>query len=625
VIFVSSFVFFVVNCGSIITIRVVKQRTISLKEIIKEHLLEAKGSLIVAALCMLGFTLTELISPWPLKIIFDHILLDKELPASLSPVSGLLSRGKTFSVVTLSFCIIIIACFRSVFLYFHTFITSRIGYEMVYRLRSELFAHLQQLSLSFHARARTGELLTKVVSDTSALKDVFAESALNFASHLLTVIGMFIIMFWLNWRLGLIVLATFPLLCFTLFYSYRRIKVSARRHREREGNVASRALEVFGSLRLVRAFARERHEQERFEEESSHTLEEGIRTARLEAAATRATEIVSSASICAVVLFGALQVIDGRLLPGELLIFTAYLTSMYKPLRTLARISSQFSKAMASAERIAGIFKIEPEIYDDRPGLRPNTLRGEIVFRNVSFAYGDGKRVLSDISFNIAAGQRAAFVGASGAGKSTIANLLLRFYEPGHGEILIDGVEIRNYDRESLRRQIGVVLQESVLFGATIGENIAYGKPDATEQEVEDAAREAHAHDFIMALPDGYETIIGERGGTLSGGQRQRICLARAIIKRPSLLILDEPTSAIDAESSVLISQAINRLQEGKTLLVISHQFAGLENFDQIFVLKDGELIESGTHTQLLNRRGYYYELFNLQRPVISEETFAGG
>jgi ATP-binding cassette, subfamily B, bacterial len=610
--------------SAIMTIRVVKKRSITLKRIIKEHLLEAKWSLSASALCMLGFTLTELISPWPLKIIFDHILLDKSLPASLSWVGDLLARGKTFAVVVLSICIILIACFRSVFAYFHSFLTSRIGYEMVYRLRRELFAHLQQLSLSFHARARTGELLTKVVSDTSALKDVFAESALNFASHLLTVIGMFVIMFALNWHLGLVVLATFPLLCYTLFFVYGRIKISARRHREREGNVATRALEVFSTLHLVRAFARERHEQERFEQESSHTLEEGIRTARLEAAATRATEIVSATSICAVVLFGALQVIAGRMLPGEVLIFTAYLTSMYKPLRTLARISSQFSKAAASGERIADIFRTESEIYDDRQGLPAGSLRGEIVFRNVSFDYGDGNSVLHNISFSIAPGQRAAFVGSSGAGKSTIANLLLRFYEPRSGEILIDGVELRNYERESIRRQIGVVLQESVLFGATIAENIAYGKPDATDKEIEAAAKDASAHEFIIGLPDGYNTIIGERGCTLSGGQRQRICLARAIIKRPSLLILDEPTSAIDAESSALIGQAISRLQQGKTLLVISHQFAGLEKFDQIFVLKNGELIESGTHTQLLEIRGYYYELCNLQQPIASEESFAG-
>jgi ATP-binding cassette subfamily B protein len=601
-----------------------KEQNITLREIVREHLLEAKWSLTAAGLSMLGFTLAELISPWPLKIIFDHILLDKSLPASLDWLSGLLGYGKTTAVVALSLAIVVIAGFRGAFAYLHTFITSRVGHEMVYRLRTELFAHLQQLSLSFHARTRTGELLTKVVSDTSALKDVFAESAVNFGSHLLTVIGMFIVMFALNWRLGLVALASFPAVCYALFAVYRRIKASARNQREREGKVASRIHEVLSSLHLVRAFAREKHEQERFEMESSHTLEEGIRTARLEAAASRSVEIISAAGLCAVVLFGALQVIEGRILPGEVLIFTAYLTNMYKPLRTLARISSQFSKAMASAERISEIFKIEPERLPeklgDHHGVRIQSLRGEIVFNKVSFDYGDGKGVLRDVSFHIAPGQRVAFVGASGAGKSTIASLLLRFYEPQGGEILIDGIEIRKYERESLRRQIGVVLQDSILFGASIRENIAYGKPHATDEEIEAAARDAHAHEFIARLPDRYDTIIGERGSTLSGGQRQRLCLARALIKHPSVMLLDEPTSAIDAESSALIQQTINRLLEGRTMMVICHQFAGIESFDQILVLKNGEIVEQGTHAQLVEQRGYYYDLFSLQGPGASTD-----
>lgn len=590
-----------------------------MREIVREHLLAAKWSLAASGLSLLGFTLTELISPWPLKIIFDHILLDKSLPEWLGWLGGVLSYGKPAAVIALSLTIVVIAGFRGGFAYLHTFITSRVGYEMVYRLRTELFAHLQQLSLSFHARTRTGELLTKVVSDTSALKDVFAESALNFVSLLLTVTGMFIVMFVLNWRLGLVALASFPAVCYALFAVYRRIKASARSQREQEGKVASRIHEVLSSLHLVRAFAREKHEQERFELESSRTLEEGIRTARMEAAATRSVEIISAAGLCAVVLFGALQVIWGRMLPGDVLIFTAYLTSMHKPLRTLARISSQYSKAMASAERIAEIFRIEPERLPDKlgahHGLRVTGLRGEIVFNKVSFDYGDGKGVLRNVSFAIQAGQRVAFVGASGAGKSTIASLLLRFYEPQAGEILIDGVEIRKYERESLRRQIGVVLQDSILFGASIRENIAYGKPHATDEEIEAAARDAHAYEFIARLPEGYDTIIGERGSTLSGGQRQRLCLARALLKRPSVLLLDEPTSAIDAESSALIQQTINRLLEGRTMLVISHQFAGIEGFDQILVLKNGEIVERGTHAQLVRQQGYYYDLFSLQGP----------
>lgn len=601
------------------------KKTRTLAAIVREHLFEVRGSLILSAFCMAGFTLTELIAPWPLKIIFDHILLDKRLPGSLIWLSPVISFGKPAAVIVISLSILLIALFRGVFAYFQSFITSRIGYELVYRLRSELFGHLQQLSLSFHARVRTGELLTKVVSDTSALKDVFAESALTFTSHLLTVVGMFIIMFTLNWRMGLIVLATFPFLSYALFGVYRRIKASARMQREREGAVASRIHEVLSSLQIVRAFAREKLEQERFDRDSTYTLEEGIRTARMEAAATRSVEIISAAGLCAVVLFGALQVIGGRMLPGEVLIFTAYLTSMYKPLRTLARISSQYSKAMASAERIAEILRIEPELVDDKQGVKVSSLKGEIVFRNVSFDYGDGIDVLNNVSFTISPGERVALVGASGAGKSTIANLLLRFYQPQSGMILIDGLEIEKYQRQSLRRRIGVVMQESILIGASIRENIAYGKPSATDDEVEQAAREACAHEFISLLPEGYETIIGERGSTLSGGQRQRICLARAIIKQPSLLILDEPTSAIDAESTMLIQNALNKLQQGKTMIVISHQFAGIEEFDQILVLKNGRIIEQGTHTQLIALKGYYQDLFYMQRPHTGNEPVLHG
>lgn len=590
-----------------------KERDITFRGIVGEHLRAAKWSLLASGLAMIGYTLTELVAPWPLKIIFDHLLLDR--PASLPGLGALLAYGKTTAVVVLSLLILFIAAFRGGFGYLHTFLTSRIGHELVYRLRGDLFAHLQQLSLSFHARARTGELLTKVVSDTSALKDVFAESALNFASHLLTVAGMFVVMFALNWRLALVALASFPLVCYALVTLYRRIKFSTRRQRAREGAVASRVHDALSALHLVRAFARERHEQERFDLESAHLLEEGVNAARLEAGATRAIEVISAAGLCSVVLAGAMQVIAGRMLPGEVLIFTAYLNSMYKPLRQLARISTQYSKAMASAERITEIFKIEPETKDDHHGLCAYSLSGEIVFKNVSFDYGDGKGVLRDVSLAIRPGERVALVGASGAGKSTIASLLLRFYAPQAGEILIDGVEIRQYERDSLRGQIGVVLQDSILFGASIRENIAYGKPNATDEEIEAAARQAHAHEFVVELPEGYETIIGERGSTLSGGQRQRLCLARALIKRPSVLLLDEPTSAIDAESSALIQRTVNRLFAGKTMLVISHQFAGIESFDQILVLKQGRIVERGTHTELMAERGYYFDLIGLQGP----------
>ena len=590
-----------------------KKQTTKFREIVSHHLWEVKWSILFAALCMLGFTLTELLSPWPLKIIFDHILLEK--PLESSPWAGAILRdNKFYSVIAVSLGILLIASFRASFSYFQLFVTSRLGYQLVYQLRRELFSHLQRLSLSFHHRSRSGELLTKITSDTTTLKDIFAESALNFSTHLLTLLGMFSIMFYLNWKLGLIVLATFPVLLYSLFFIYRRVKVSARKQREREGLIASRISEVLRSVSIVQAFARENYEQERFESESRETLAESIKTARMEAAASRTVEIISAFSVCAVVLFGSLQVIDGLMTPGDVLIFTAYLTSMYKPLRQLARLSSQFSKAMVSAERISEILETEIETPDLPVAIAASRLRGEISFNRVSFNYGNNKQVLDDVSFTIQSGQRVALVGASGVGKSTIASLILRFYDPQEGAIFIDGVQLKMYRRESLRREIGVVLQDTVLFGVSIRENIAYGKPNATMDEIEAAAKTAYAHDFISALPDGYDTVIAERGSSLSGGQRQRICLARAFIKKPSILILDEPTSAIDVESAKLIQLAIEREQRGKTTIVIAHHFSFIENFDLILVLKNGAIVERGTHQQLLNIRGYYSDLYQLQR-----------
>lgn len=590
-----------------------------LGKIVRSHLRGVRSELLLAGICMVGFTLTELAAPWPLKIVFDHLLLEQGLPAHLGWLNPLLKRGKPTAIITVSSFILAIALARGIFGYTQSFITARIGHEMVYRLRLELFTHLQQLSLSFHARSRTGELLSRVVSDTAALRDIFAESALNFAAHTLTVFGMLVVMFLLDWRLALVALATLPLLSRALFSVYHRIKTSARRQREREGDVAARIFDLLTSIRIIRAFAREQMEEERFAREGASTLAAGIRTARMEAAATRAVELISAGGLCAVVLFGSLQVIRGQLLPGEVLIFTAYLTSLYKPLRTLARISSQYTKALASAERIASILSLEAESKENEAGLVVDHLRGEITFENVSFKYespASSQPILNDVSFHIRPGQRVALVGASGAGKSTIANLLLAFYQPTSGRIMIDGRDIRDYRRRDLRRQIGVVLQDSLLVGASIRENIAYGKPDATNLEIEQAARDAAAHEFITRLPEGYETIIGELGNTLSGGQRQRVCLARAMIKQPSLLILDEPTSAVDVESTRLIQLTLERLPPHQTVIVISHHFAAIERLDLILVLRNGQIVEAGNHRQLIEMNGYYRQLLYLDRPA---------
>ena len=590
-----------------------KEQSPNVREIVNAHLWEMRRSLATALLCIFGFTLTELLSPWPLKIIFDYILLGKPLPHSLLWLGGLMAQGRTVAVIVVSLSIVLIAGGRSLFDYFQLYQTSRVGHQMVHILRRELFWRLQGLSLYFHNRARSGELLNRVTTETEVLKDTFAESVMTASSQLLTVAGMFVIMFLLNWKLALVSTATLPILFYSLASIYQRLKVTARKQREREGMIAARLSEVLTSVPLVKAYGRERYEQERFDAESAITLEQGIEAERLAAVAMRSLELIKAAGLWVTVLFGALLALNGEMTPGDVLIFTAYLNDMYKPLRNLAKLSTRYSRAMVSMRRIQEIFETEPEGRDDASAVEAPRLKGEIVFDLVSFDYGNGRKVLDDVSFTIAPGQRVALVGPSGSGKSTIASLLLRFYDARSGEIRIDGVDIRRYSRESLRREIGIVLQDSILFGASIRENIAYGKPDASPEEVVEAARQAHAHDFIVSLPEGYDTIIGERGATLSGGQRQRIRLARAIIKRPSALILDEPTSAVDAESAALIHDALERLQHGKTTLVIAHNFAAMETFDQILVLKNNRVLEQGTHRRLLEQKGRYYRLYQRQ------------
>ena len=593
--------------------RSVERQRSRFKRVVVNHLLQAKARLLLASLCLLGFILTGLLAPWPLKIIFDHVLLDKPLPSSLSFLRAMLESGKTLSLIVISLAIVVIAVLRGLFSYFQLSITSRTGYQMVYSLRRELFVHLQRLSLSFHNRARCGELLTKVTGDTNTLKDAFPDLALAFAADLLTVIGMFGIMVALNWKLGLIVVAPFPILFYAVLYRYRTVKASAKRQRKKEGRIASQIAEALTAVALVQAFGRERYEEERFETESAQTLEESIHTARTEAAAARTVEIISAVGIWVVILFGSLQVLWGQLTPGDVLIFASYASNMYKPIRNLAKLSTKFSKATVSVERIAEILEIEPEIQDDPHAVEASNLKGEIVFDNVSFDYGEGKEVLKEVSFTISPGQRVALVGASGAGKSTIVSLLLRLYDPQEGCIAIDGLNIKNYRRESLRREIGVVLQNSVLFGTTIRENIAYGKPDASLEEIVAAAKAANAHEFILELENGYDTIIGERGATLSGGQRQRIAIARVIIRNAPILILDEPMTGLDVESESKVRDALNRLMAGGTCLLVTHDLQAVAEADLILALEEGRIVERGRHSELMARSRQYRQLYDLK------------
>ena len=581
-------------------------------QIVRAYLWRMRRKLALGFLCIMGSTVVAVVAPWPLKLILDYVLLGQPLREYPQFIGPLLHASPLALLAGIASSQVVIALLAGFFGYYELFFSSDIGYRFVYRLRGELFDHLQRLSLSFHNRARTGELLKNLTGDTNVLRDVFAEYALNFVASSLTIASMFVVMFLLNWKLALVVLASFPVLFLILLYVLRKVRKSARRQRAKEGDLAARLGEVLKALPLVQAFGRQSYERRRFESVSEKSLEQSIRTARTEATAGRWMELISAIGTSIVVLFGGLEVLAGRMTPGDLLVFVAYISRAYKPARTMARLSVRFSTAAASAESIGRILAIDPGIQDAPDAIDAAELRSNIVFDNVSFAYDDGKPVLRNVSFAIPAGKRVALVGASGAGKSTIANLMLRLYDPVEGRVLIDGVDIRRLRRDSLLREIGVVLQDSILFGTTIRENIAYGKLDATIEEIEQAARTVHAHDFIARLSAGYDEVIGEGGATLSGGERQRICLARALIRQPSILIMDEPTAAVDADSEALIRHAVQRLQDGKTTLLIAHQAQSVRDADHILVLKDGSIVEQGTHEELASLNGHYRELFRL-------------
>ena len=570
------------------------------KRIVLTDLRARKWSIAFAFISLLGATAMELLAPWPIKLVIDYILLAKPLSPPLAWLQPLFASGATVALAVFSCSIAVIALLSGGFAYLQTYLSAKVGYEMVYTLRRELFSHLQQLSLSFHNRSRSGELLNKVASDTNLIRDVFSDWAIHFSAQLLMLVGVLAIMLAINWQLALVVLATLPLLFAVLYFLNREIRLSARSQRKQEGKVISRLNEVLSSIALVQAFGREHFEQERFSAESAHSLEAGLKNARAAAAVSKAIGLSTALGTAGTVMAGAMLALKGQITPGDLLVFVAYVNGLYRPIKDLGKIWAKFSRARVSAERISEVFAIEPDIRDFPDAIEAADLKGEIAFDHVTFGYENSAPILDDVSLHIWPGERVALIGASGAGKSTLVSLLLRLYEPQGGAIRIDGRNLAAYTRESLRREIGIVLQDTILFGASIRENIAYGKPDATLEEIEQAARAAHAHEFITQLTDGYDALVGERGCTLSGGQRQRVCLARALIKRPSILILDEPTSAVDPESAAAIDRALSEMHSGKTQLVIGHQFSTFAKFDRVLALRGGKLIEVDAKDKLM-------------------------
>ena len=561
-----------------------------MRALIGECLWEQRLALLVAALSLGGVVLCDLLVPWPMKLIFDHILLAKPLPPSMALLQPLLGLGAWPALVACALAIAAIALASGALSYLELYTSAKVGHRITWRLRGELFAHLQRLSLAHHRTTRVGELITKVAGDTNLLRDMFSDWLLTLGRHVATVLAMLAVMFWLNPPLALAVAATLPPLLGVIFVLNRRVKSAAREQRKHEGRMASRLNEVLSQIALVQAFGRHEEEEERFRREIAANYESGMRSARVNGAIVRAIAVITALGTAITVLLGAREVLAGRLTPGELLVFVTYVTALYKPVRDLGRLAGKFSRAGISAERVAQILAIAPDAEDAPDAVELTQTLGEITFEDVSFEYQPGKRVLDRLNLRIAPGEHVALVGASGAGKSTLMNLLLRLAEPSSGRVLIDGVDIRRYTRASLRRVLGVVPQEPMLFAVSVRENIAYGRPEATMEDIEAAARAARAHEFVIDLPEGYDTELGERAATLSGGQRQRLCLARALIKEPAVLLMDEPTAAVDQRSARLILEAVMRVHRDRTLIVITHDTASLAGYDRVLTLEQGRI-----------------------------------
>ncbi|HEX7723813.1 MAG TPA: ABC transporter ATP-binding protein [Pyrinomonadaceae bacterium] len=579
------------------------------------------GTLSLAFIAVLGESITDLLEPWPLKIVFDYVFGSKKMPDWLASIVSYIGTDK-FSILNFAvLAVIVIAIFGAVSSYFEKYLTTSVGQWVMHDLRRVLYSHIQRLSLSYHDQKRTGDLISRVTTDIDAVQSLISQVMLGMLVNVLTLGGMVIVMLYLNWAFTVIALLVAPALFFVVYHYTHRIKNASRAMRQQEGEVVSVLEEVLSSIRVVKAFAREDYEQRRFERESRESVEKALQARNFKAKLPPLVEIIVAAGTCLVLWYGARLVLTGALTSGELLVFLLYLGKMYKPMRELSKMTDTISKADVGWERIREVLENETQIRDLPGAKRAPRFKGKIEFDHVKFAYNGNQRVLDDVNLRIEPGQLVALVGPTGAGKTTIVSLLPRFYEISSGQIRIDYTDIRRFKQKSLREQISFVLQESLLFRATVAQNIAYGKPDATHEEIVRAARLANADEFIDRMPDGYETMIGERGMTLSGGQRQRITIARAIIRDSPILILDEPSAGLDAESEKLVFDALGNLMEGKTSIVIAHRLATVRRADVIFVIDEGRVVEQGTHEELLANGGLYSRLYDLQFRGEEEES----
>ena len=582
-----------------------------------------RGTLFVILLAMIVQTVMSVAGPWPLKIVLDNVVGSHKLPPWLDHLLAPLLGGSSKMQIAIAAAIaaIIIAVLGALGSYIANYYTTSVGQWVANDLRLRTYHHLQQLSLTYYDQHQTGALLSTITADVQTIQAFASGSTLDIAIDMLTIVGMLFIMFWLNWDFTLIAVAITPFLLLFVSRFKKAVKKATHEVRRQQSNIVSVVEQGLESMRVVKAFGRQDLAQEELGSVSRATVDAALKARRIKALLSPIVAVTVSLCVAVVLWRGSALIIAGTMTAGALTVFLAYLTKFFKPVQDLATMTNSIAQTAVGVERVQAILDADA-ITPERPDARePQELKGDIVFDKVAFAYSAESPVLREVTFHIQPGQMVGVVGPTGGGKSTIVSLIPRFYDPTAGSIQIDGVDIRNYKLQGLRNNIGYVLQETVLFQGTVRENIAYGRAGATEAEIMNAAKLADVDEFVSRMPHGYDSIVGERGDTLSGGQRQRIGIARAIIRNNPILILDEPTAALDTESESMVVQALERLMKGRTVITIAHRLSTIRNSDLIIVLKEGVVAEQGTHDELIKLNGAYADLYHVQFQAASKDT----
>src|SRR5580704_15682932 len=577
---------------------------------------------------MLAQTAMSVAGPWPLKIILDNVVGTHKLSPEMTHLLGPLLRGEGKMKIAEAAAIaaIVIALIGAVMSYIANYFTTSVGQWVANDLRIKTYHHLQQLSLQYYDTHETGTLLSTVTADVQTIQGFASSSTLGIIVDMFTIIAMLVVMLWLNWDFTLIAVAITPFMLLLVSRFKKTVKKATHQVRKEQSKIVAVVEQGLQSMRVTKAFGRQELAEAQLAEVSQATVNASLKARRIKALLSPIVAVTVSLCTAFVLYRGSGLIIAGAMTAGGLTVFLSYLSKFFKPVQDLATMTNTIAQAAVGVDRIRAILDADTVIPQRAEARDPQTLRGEIEFQNVAFSYNDEAKVLTDVSFSIKAGQMVGVVGPTGCGKSTIVSLIPRFYDPTGGSVKIDGVDLRDYKFLALRDQIGYVLQETILFAGSVRDNIAYGRKDVTEAQILEAAKLANADEFIQRMPHGYDTMVGERGDTLSGGQRQRIGIARAIVRNNPILILDEPTAALDTESEQLVMEALERLMKGRTVITIAHRLSTIRDANKILVLKGGVVAEQGTHDELLARNGVYAELYKIQfgsRPSAPSTTAA--